>query len=66
MLAFGWNEKVEYTRDCCYALLDRLNMSMFQLGKSKVGIQIRVINGRETLHYIGNQKGVTRSFGKTL
>ena len=48
MLAFGWNEKVEYTRDCCYALLDRLNMSMFQLGKSKVGIQIRVINGRET------------------
>nr|XP_022321566.1 myosin-IIIb-like isoform X3 [Crassostrea virginica] len=36
MLAFGWNEKVEYTRDCCYALLDRLNMSMFQLGKSKV------------------------------
>ncbi|XP_061169935.1 myosin-IIIb-like isoform X3 [Saccostrea echinata] len=36
MLAFRWDERVDYTRDCCFTLLDRLNMSLYQLGKTKV------------------------------
>ncbi|XP_076088130.1 myosin-IIIb-like isoform X1 [Mytilus galloprovincialis] len=36
MLVFGHEEKVEYSRDCCFRMLERLKMDNWALGKSKV------------------------------
>ena len=36
MLVFGYDEKVEYSRDCCFRMLERLKMQNWALGKSKV------------------------------
>ncbi|XP_052720135.1 myosin-IIIb-like isoform X3 [Crassostrea angulata] len=56
MLAFRWDEKVEHTRDCCFTLLDRLNMSMYQLGKTKVFLKYYHVEQLARLYEQRNKK----------
>ncbi|KAK3082812.1 hypothetical protein FSP39_006063 [Pinctada imbricata] len=36
VLGYKWNEQYQYTRDCCYRLLEKLKIQFYQLGKTKV------------------------------